>query len=173
MDKIPLSSHQLFAFFFPGLVFVFPSIYCFYFVHVEPGTIDSFFKHYKDNEVLISFIVIVLALLSGLIIDSVRNGIIEVSLDKIIKNKKKKINWDFFFEGKEEGVKPFYERYYNFYVFDLNASIAIILSWIVLFATLPFCDFKWLSYSESIAAAILVFEATSLRKEIIKITHKP
>jgi hypothetical protein len=167
MDKIPLNSHQLFAFFFPGLVFVFPSIYCFYFTYVEPHSIDAFFKHYKDNEVLISFTIIVFALLSGLIIDSFRNGILEELFDKI-----KPIKWDFFFEKEDPKVKILYERYYNFYVFNINTITAIILSWAVLICSLHLCNVIYILIVELFVIMVLGWESFRLRREIVKITSK-
>jgi len=167
MDKLPISSHQLFAFFLPGLVLAFPSVYCFYFTFVEHGTIDAFFKHYKDNEVLISFIMIVLASLFGLILDSFRNGVLEKAFDK-----RKAIKWDFFFEKEDLKVKLLYDRYYNFYVFNINTILAIMLSSIILIYNFHLSSVVYVLIVEFITALILGWEAYTLRKEIIKITHK-
>jgi hypothetical protein len=169
MDKIQLNAHQIFAFFLPGIVFTIPSTYCYYYMNIEKGSIDSFFKHYKDNSILITFILLILSVLFGLFFDSIRNGLLEPIFERL--NKKRKINWDYFFEESEEKIENLYSKYYNFYVFNINLILSLISSAIVLKLCIPI-DCNLFDYL-IIGSVCLIFgkEAYSLKREIIKITN--
>jgi hypothetical protein len=167
VDKIPLNTHQTLAFFFPGLVFAFSSFYSYYFSFVEHGTIETFFKHYKDDGIAVFFVLLGIAIVAGLIFDSIRNGILEELFDK-----KKKIRWDFFFDQDTKIVGMLYARYYNYYVYDINTVIALFFSAGVLITSLKFHNMICLLIVQLCVIIILCWEAFRLRGEISKITHK-
>src|ERR1035438_10242295 len=151
MEKIPLTSHQVLGFFFPGVVFAFQSFYCLYYKFSENGSIETCFKHYKDDGVAVTFLILVGAIISGLFFDSIRNAFLENFFDK----KFKQIKWDYFFEKDKDQVGMLYARYYNYYVYDVNVCIALFLSCTMLFSFLEFKNVIWIGVVEFLVIVVL------------------
>jgi hypothetical protein len=174
MEKIPLNTHQVFAFLLPGLIFTLPSFYCYYYTFVNKGTIEDFFTHYKDDGFLVLIVVIFFMVIVGLIIDSMRNGILENIIDnRDLRRSRQRMRWNFFFDREQDKVNKLYTSYYNFYVFDVNAILSFIFSWIILFCSFGF-DNRQVNIAviiEFFAAIIFCKEAVALRIDIKEITN--
>lgn len=136
------------------------------------------------------FFIIVVALIFGLILDAIRNGIIEGILDEIegkkylkrikakpvkgVENNEGKINWDFFFNSNKKSIATLCNKYYNYYLFDINSISSMVLS-------LPFVIFFMILYNYCyvvpivvliLIAMVLAKDALDLRWEIYLHTNK-
>lgn len=198
-----LTPHQIIGYFFPGFIFQLLFL-CSYF-DWRFSEILSFLKLFDSPAVatLITGIAIIVSAFIGFIIDAVRNGFIEDIFDgmgesnknKPINEKSKdnvnknflhrflkfddfcyKINWDYFSIMKDDEKEIIYGRYYSYYVFDMNASIGILINIVLIILF----EFKWIFTSDheftiygliaiiilSIITLIFLKDSASLRHEI-------
>lgn len=169
MDKIPLNSFQILAIFFPGVLLAFASSYCYYFTSIETHDIVGFFRYFKDYGIGLYFSFLCFGIFLGLVLDAIRNGVLESLFNKLSK-KNKKINWDYFYKGDPEKIVLLYSRYYNYYVFDINMSVALIFAFLtqlfLFHSNLIICVLA----IELVIISVLIMDARALRHDIVEIT---
>ncbi len=195
-----LTRHQLLGYFFPGFLFLM-LIFCSY-KDWQLSKMVLYFDGISNYGflTLIIGIIIILSGFIGLVFDALRNGGLEdffdeppkilISLGKnrgilfFLKWAKKlfiKINWDYIKDIKPKDKERLYDRYYTYYVFDINACIGILLIPFFIFIFkygLLFDEKLHFTYSDRwstfilllIVFLILLRDAASLRKEISEIT---
>lgn len=167
MDKIPLNSFQILAIFFPGILLAFASGYCYYYYSIENLDVLKFFFYFKDYGVGFYFAFVCFGIFLGFVLDAIRNGLLESTFDKF-----QKINWDFFYKGEHETVVILYSRYYNYYVFDVNISVALILALVMQLFVFNSSESHWIEFIEGIIVLTLIRDAIVLRSDIYKTTNK-
>jgi hypothetical protein len=122
MKTPSLTSIQLIGYFLPGFMLIF-LFFCVQLNWNFERMITLFIS--KDTSYLvIGAILLPISFTMGLIVDAIRNGLIEDSLDE---KRSKKINWEFFSFADNKEKKLVYERYFNYYVFDFNMAIVLIV----------------------------------------------
>ena len=99
--------------------------------------------------------------------DSIRNGFLEVIFDRF-----KKIEWDYFHNGKQDQVIMLYARYYNYYVFDVNMITALFVATIFQLFFIHSNLNSYVIFGMILISFILIKDAYNLRGEIYKITKK-
>jgi hypothetical protein len=158
--------------FIPGFILLFGIIILNY--GCDFSLVDSFMQKIT----LFSGIVILISsFIIGQIIDSIRDAIDEL-IDKLRKNKTKKINWMFYFESEEEDIEKLDNNFYLFYTINFNIAICFFILLLFVLADSPICIATnlfikkcWLAVSLVVSIFILVFDAILIRKYIVKITH--
>jgi predicted PurR-regulated permease PerM len=121
---------------------------------------------------VLGVLALLLALIIGLIIDAVRN-LLEPIWDKLDQTDRGGEWWDYFFEGDEKFLQKLTDRYYTYYVFDVNSCITFMVS-------LPIsvviwhreCAWGFVGIVLFISTFILFCDAKSLRKEIKRLVIK-
>src|ERR1035438_3149668 len=103
MKDIPLTNHQLIAFFLPGLLFVF----CFFITFTHVNSIKTLICSLENLNIAFLIVAIILSFIIGLVFDAIRNVLFD---EKIFKRRERnnaeinRLNWDFFYTGKREEV---------------------------------------------------------------------
>jgi hypothetical protein len=128
MEKIPLTNYQLIAYFVPGFILEF----CLFLSFERVVDYHSLLCRIEGVSIPLMVIFLFLAFAIGLVLDGIRNGIVDNLLDLLIliipPGKYFKVNWDFFHKGKPETVGYFYARYFTYYCFDFNMILSICVS---------------------------------------------
>ena len=188
MNISQLTRHQIICYFLVGFIFVLLIVFSYYKWSFD--LLIGIINNKEKNYLVIGVILLPVSFLIGLIMDAIRNGILE---DYIIEphlldykekeNKKGKysINWEFFYpnDTDEDNVKAFYDRYYTYYVFDMNMIIALI----IVFGYSTFnifynclCEYSCQYIFSSIVIGIITYifwkDGIDLRVEMAKITNK-
>lgn len=115
------------------------------------------------GELLRGLIFVVLAFALGEILDSIRDVLLE---DAWNNRAKVRVNWDFFFEAREDQIEKLRTSYFTYYVFNHNLALGLLLlSGAELVADHPALVALCLT-----AACVLALDARSLRREIAKHT---
>jgi len=169
MKEIPLTNYQLLAYFAPGFVVVF----CFFMSNEPVHDWATLKLSLKEISIPLTAAALICSFIIGLFIDGLRNGFIE-PLFKFKEHrlkKNKKINWDFFYQGKKEVVALFYTRYFTYYCFDINLVLAIVFSIAMLdvFSQLPHKLLTTILFC--IGAIVLLVDGVSLRSDMAKATN--
>lgn len=183
MDKFTFTNTQIIGFFVPGFIFI-----AMIFLGYYNWSIDNCIDFLNNtNSILLGFIVIVFSMFLGMLFDAIRNGFLEGFFDKRFLNSymneynernekdsrigekyncnKGKLNWDFFNDADKEKITTLYSNYYVYYVFDINASSALILS--TGSSLIFFGGYSWIRLLFIIVIiSILYCDAYSLRKEV-------
>jgi hypothetical protein len=153
-----LKPHQLVAHWVPGFVFLLlvtilhPDLY---------GRVKTLLP---AEQVSRGLVWVVLAFVSGQLIDCLRNGLFEWWRDK-----RQEVNWDFFFTGNAERLENLDRWFFEYYVFDLNLAVPALY-----FFVCRLFQGHWVQSACGLAAAgILIRDAWSLRGEIAKHTKSP
>ncbi len=122
--ETPLKPLQFFCEWIPGAVLAVLILGCFQRWDWSE-TIDSMAQHS-----LIVFPAFALAaLVVGQLIDSLRDLAWEYFADRFLWRKfKGRVNWDFFFSGADAEIRHMEDYYFSYYSFNLNISIALVLS---------------------------------------------
>jgi len=180
MDKFTFTNTQIIGFFIPGFAFL--MILFFGYTNWDLAICLNFLSKY--NSITTGFIILVSSIFLGLVIDAIRNGIIETVLDEILKkyyfnilqdeskkdpNKYRKnegmIYWDFFNEAPKNKITKLYSKYYIYYIFDVNSITALFLSYsisVVCFGSFSFIQAFFITG----ILLVLLFDSWSLRKDV-------
>jgi len=161
MDKIPITRHQLVAFFLPGFIFIlFAFIAC-----QQINSLTVFMDYTNDVSLFIAVVALILSFAIGILFDGIRDGFLESIWDNF-----KPINWKYFNNPNKDEIEGLYLRFYTYYTFDLNLSISNIFL-IIIFLSFNYTNkFVWIVLI--ISTIISIVDACSLRKIIREITNK-
>ncbi len=162
--KFSIDRHTLFAHSVPGFLVVM-AVYALAVAPVQGGP-NGFFNRWEGAGSLLGaaspqwveiLALVVGAIVVGEVIDAFRD-LLEHLWDHV-----QPIKWDFLISGDQEKVARFVDRYFTFYVFDVNTSIALILV-----ALSPLVRDFWELW---ILVVILLFNAVTLRREMARISQ--
>jgi len=166
--KNNLPFHQFIAHFLPG--FLFYLILFFSFIDWKFYNIINISCNYSIGIFTIIFgVFIILCIITGLIFDAIRNIFEDYLLNKI-QPFFAKINWEHIYSLSEEKEKRF-NKYYQYYIFDINSMIAILLSFLLSFFFIQDYNIFFIIVA-IIVFFILLIDAKSLRKEISENSNK-
>lgn len=153
-----LKPHQLVAHWVPGFVFLL----------LVPVLHPDLYARLKtllpSEQASRGLIWVVMAFVSGQLIDCIRNALFERWRDK-----RQEVNWDFFFSGDARRLENLDRWFFEYYVFDLNLAVPTLYFFV--------CRLVQGHCLQSVCglavAGLLVFDAWSLREEIAKHTNSP
>lgn len=189
MKELSLAPTHIIGFFLPGFIFL-AMVFCSY----TGWDIEAIINVLKEFESIgAAFLIVVTSFITGLIIDAVRNGVLEEhALDRTQKKRYLKkvktvgapegfvendgeINWDFFFDHDKDKIATLYSRYFNYYLFDINSVTSLVFAFpVMMFFMICSNSFHYAPLVLTpVVCYILLKDALDLRWELYLHTNKP
>jgi hypothetical protein len=168
-----LKPNPLIALWLPGTLLVIIIVWTCPYITIQDKNIPKLFYDYWGSlnvgiASLIIFILSLIGFMAGELLDSFRDIIEELILDKF---EQYKINWDFFFEGDKEKITNLEEWYYTYYELDFNSVIAILF--IIFLKVITVIQISWIIILILIIPiAIMLTDMKIMRGEIVKLTKR-
>ena len=200
MEKIRLTNFQIIGYLIPGFAFLVLVYFSYYGFKIYETLEVVLYDSKNEFHFYYGLAVLILAFCIGLILDSIRNGIVEEYLDdrKFVQKYNRKdisrkynilssnveaddgiIDWDYFFSSKEENCARLYGKFYTYYVFDVNLMLVLIFI-VIIFSVFRFIPSLFgTNFSDNyctpvffmlFTAFVLFLDARVLRKYIYIIT---